>query len=238
MSDLPIVVAVTGASGAIYARRLLEILSHTPCGTEVFLTFSPSAAEVIEQELGVKTNFDDVDLSHFLPNADLDRIRYCDYRDYFSPIASGSHRTRSMIICPCSGSTLSGIVTGASRNLVHRAADVHLKEKRPLILVPRETPLSLIYLENMHKAALAGATLLPAMPGFYHGAQTIDDLVDFVVARILDHAKIEHNLTRRWGDDSGKDEGGNKDKDDGEIKDDRRFLDSDPNKLLAPPECF
>ena len=116
-----------------------------------------------------------------------------------TPIASGAFKTRGMVVCPCSGSTLSGIATAASKNLVMRAADVHLKEKRPLILVPRETPLSLIQIENLHKTCQAGATILPASPGFYHNYQSVDDLVDFIVARILDHLDIEHDLIRRWG---------------------------------------
>jgi 4-hydroxy-3-polyprenylbenzoate decarboxylase len=116
-----------------------------------------------------------------------------------SAIASGSFRTRGMVICPCSGSTLAGIAMSASGNLVQRAAEVHLKERRPLILVPRETPLSLIQLENMHKVSQAGAVILPAAPGFYHGAQTIADLVDFIVARILDQLAIPNRLIRRWG---------------------------------------
>ena len=106
-----------------------------------------------------------------------------------------------MVVCPCSGSTLSGIATASSGNLIQRAADVHLKESRPLILVPRETPLSLIQLQNMETVCRAGATILPASPGFYHGYQQVSDLVDFVVARILDILQVEHELTRRWGDE-------------------------------------
>jgi 4-hydroxy-3-polyprenylbenzoate decarboxylase len=104
-----------------------------------------------------------------------------------------------MVVCPCSGSTLSGIAHAASQNLIQRAADVHLKERRKLILVPRETPLSVLQIENMHRAAQAGAVILPAMPGFYHGATTLADLVDFVVARILDQLGVPHDLVRRWG---------------------------------------
>ncbi len=118
-----------------------------------------------------------------------------------TPIASGSHKTAGMIVCPCSGSTLSGIATAAGQNLIQRAADVHLKERRPLILVPRETPLSLIQIDNLRTVCAAGATILPASPGFYHGAQTVSQLVDFVVARILDHLDIEHSLIKRWGEE-------------------------------------
>jgi 4-hydroxy-3-polyprenylbenzoate decarboxylase len=205
-SGLPIVVAVTGASGSIYAQRLLEVLSQT--GAEILMTMSPAAGQVIQQELGIELDVANLDLQKFLPAANVERIRFWDYRDYFSPIASGSHRTRAMIICPCSGSTVSAVVTGAGRNLIHRAADVHLKEKRPLILVPRETPLSIVSLENMHKVAVAGATVMPAMPGFYHGATSVNDLVDFMVARILDHVGVNHHLTKRWGDQSAASTGG------------------------------
>jgi 4-hydroxy-3-polyprenylbenzoate decarboxylase len=116
-----------------------------------------------------------------------------------APIASGSFLTDGMVICPCSGSTLGAVVHGTGENLIHRAASVHLKERRKLIVVPRETPLSIIQLDNMRRAAEAGAIVLPAMPGFYHGASTIGDLVDFVVARVLDQLGIEHALMHRWG---------------------------------------
>ena len=127
------------------------------------------------------------------------RLRYHHHRDYLAPIASGSFLTGGMVICPCSGSTLSAVVHGASNNLVHRAADVHLKERRRLILVPRETPLSVVHLENLKRAAEAGAVVLPAMPGWYHGVQSLQDLIDFVVARILDQLDLPHELMRRWG---------------------------------------
>jgi 4-hydroxy-3-polyprenylbenzoate decarboxylase len=116
-----------------------------------------------------------------------------------APIASGSFLTKGMVICPCSGSTLSAVVHGASNNLVQRAADVHLKEQRRLVLVPRETPLSSIHLRNMLSASEAGAVVLPAMPGWYHGVQSLGHLVDFVVARILDQLDVENTLVKRWG---------------------------------------
>ncbi len=120
-------------------------------------------------------------------------------KDYFTPIASGSFLTEAMIICPCSGSTLSGIVRSASSNLIERAAEVHLKERRPLIVVPRETPLSTFQIENMLRASQAGIVVLPAAPGWYHGVHELSDLVDFVVARILDQLQIPHQLMKRWG---------------------------------------
>jgi 4-hydroxy-3-polyprenylbenzoate decarboxylase len=128
-------------------------------------------------------------------------VLYHHFEDFMAPIASGSFLTSGMVVCPCSGSTMSAVVTGASNNLIQRAADVHLKERRPLILVPRETPLSTLQLENMRRACDLGAIVLPAMPGWYHGVKTLRDLVDFVVARILDQLKIEHSLMRRWGVD-------------------------------------
>ncbi len=216
-----IVVAVTGASGSVYALRLLQTLLAAEA--DVHLSISPSARLVFKQELGI-----DIDLASFQPeqlplNRDLpawkklspamteilsrppanivpaDALVYHHHDNLMSSIASGSFLTAGMVICPCSGSTLGAIVHGTGENLIHRAASVHLKERRKLILVPRETPLSTIQLENMHRAAEAGAVMLPAMPGFYHGVSSIGDLVDFVVARILDQLGIEHALMKRWG---------------------------------------
>jgi 4-hydroxy-3-polyprenylbenzoate decarboxylase len=127
------------------------------------------------------------------------RLRFHHHRDYMAPIASGSFLTDGMVICPCSSGTLSAIVHGTSANLIHRAADVHLKERRRLILVPRETPLSLTQIQNMKHAAETGAIILPATPGFYHGVKLIGDLVDFVVSRICDQLGIANTLIQRWG---------------------------------------
>ena len=194
-----IVVGITGASGAAYAVRLLRVLGAAGCPID--LSISPAGQAVIKQELGI-----DLDLARFdakfLLSGDESAaaaIRYHDYRDLLAPMASGSHLTVGMVICPCSGCTLSAVAHGASTNLIHRAADVHLKERRKLVLVPRETPLSLVHLDNMRRATEAGAVVLPAMPGFYHGPRTIDDLVDFVVARICDQLEVPHELMRRWG---------------------------------------
>ncbi|EAQ79865.1 UbiX family flavin prenyltransferase [Blastopirellula marina] len=213
----PIVLGITGASGAVYARRLLNVLIHA--GYDVDLSISVSGRAVWLQELNVA-----LDLKKFEPSDILDEqarpddrrltatvqrnqpqrsgnLRYFHYSDFMAPIASGSAKSHGMVICPCSGGTLSGVVHGASDNLIQRAADVHLKERRRLILVPRETPLSLIYLDNMRKAAEAGAIVLPAMPGWYHGVDSLDDLIDFIVARILDQLDIPHAMMRRWGSD-------------------------------------
>jgi 4-hydroxy-3-polyprenylbenzoate decarboxylase len=199
--NLPLVLALTGASGAVYATRLLEVLVRS--GNHVHFTISPSGAAVVKQELGIAIDPAKPYLTALLPAELGDEARslvVCHhYQDFMSPIASGSFLTGGMVVCPCSGSTLSGIAHAASQNLIQRAADVHLKERRKLILVPRETPLSVLQIENMHRAAQAGAVLLPAMPGFYHGAKTLQDLVDFVVARILDQLAVPHDLVKRWG---------------------------------------
>lgn len=195
----PIVLGITGASGAAYAARLLEVLLRA--GRDVHLSISPAGQAVIKQELGVEIDLDDFRSESLLPAALKagDRLRYHHYQNLMAPIASGSFLTGGMVVCPCSGSTLSSIAQAAAGNLIQRAADVHLKEGRKLIVVPRETPLSIAQIDNMRRSAEAGAVVLPAMPGFYHGARSIADLVDFVVARICDQLGVEHNLMRRWG---------------------------------------
>jgi flavin prenyltransferase len=139
-------------------------------------------------------------VGHVRQQAEQGLLTIHHYQDYFTPIASGSFLTAGMVICPCSGSTLSGIAHAASQNLIQRAAEVHLKEHRKLIVVPRETPLSVLQLENMHRLAQAGAVVLPAAPGWYHGATRLSDLVDFVVCRILDQLDIANHAMQRWGD--------------------------------------
>ena len=215
-ADEPVVVAITGASGAIYAVRLIQVLLQTDL--QVHLTISPSGAAVIRQELGLDVDIRTPDLAElvgYLPPwskskatrsiAEMavsridQRLRFHQYDDYMTPIASGSFRTRAMVVCPCSGSTLSGIARAAASNLIQRAAEVHLKEHRKLVLVPRETPLSVLQLENMHRLAAAGAVILPAMPGWYHGVDSLDSLVDFVVSRILDQLGVDNQLMNRWG---------------------------------------
>ncbi len=196
----PIVLAITGASGAAYGVRLLDVLLTS--GRKVWLTISPSGAAVIKQELQYEVDVDRFRLTKLLPPVGdrADQVTYCHYRDLMSPIASGSSLSGGMVICPCSGSTLGAVAHSLGSNLIHRAAEVHLKERRKLILVPRETPLSLPQLENMMAVTRAGAVVLPAAPGFYHGVTSVDDLVDFVVARICDQLGVEHQLMRRWGE--------------------------------------
>lgn len=197
--DRSITLAMTGASGAQYGLRLLECLVQANC--QIQFLISEAARIVVDTETELELPNDD-DLEEFLTlnfDAEPGQIVLNTARDWFSPVASGSSAPSSMVICPASGGTLSAIACGASNNLIERAADVAIKEKQQLIVVPRETPLSEIHLENMLKLAKMGVTVMPAMPGFYQNPQSIDDLVDFVVARILDHLDIEQNLLPRWG---------------------------------------
>jgi 4-hydroxy-3-polyprenylbenzoate decarboxylase len=193
-----LVVAMTGASGAPYAVRLIQVLCHL--GRTVHISISPSAVQVLREETGRAADleqFDPATFGELLPG----RLVYHHYQNFMAGIASGSFPTAGMVIVPCSMSTMGAIASGTSTNLITRAADVHLKERRTLILVPRETPLSLIHLENMLKVTQAGAVVLPAMPGWYHRPTRLDDLVDFVVGRICDQLGIPNSLIRRWGRD-------------------------------------
>lgn len=196
------VLAVTGASGSAYAIRLLDALLSAQ--RRVHLVFSAAGLQVLKHELGLSVNAARFEVSQLLPKrtsaADNELVTLHDVRDYSAGIASGSFRTDGMVICPCSMGTLSSVAHGLSTNLIQRAADVHLKERRKLIVVPRETPLGSIQLENMKRLSDAGAVILPAMPGFYHNPQSLDDMVDFVVARICDQLDVPHDLGRRWGD--------------------------------------
>lgn len=195
-ADVPLVLAMTGASGAPYAVRLLQVL--TRLGRTVHLTISTSGAQVLREECGLELSLKNPDLTRF---GDLGpgRVVYHHQADFSAGIASGSFRTGGMVIAPCSMSTLGAVAHGITTNLVTRAADVHLKERRKLILVPRETPLSPVHLENMLGVTRAGAVVLPAMPGWYHRPTTLDDLVNFVVARICDQLGLPNDLMRRWG---------------------------------------
>jgi len=193
--------AITGASGAAYGLRLLAALLGA--GEKVFLMVSEAARVVIELETGIRLPERPQDIRAMLAERYAPRpeqLWVFGAQEWTAPVASGSNAPRALVICPCSGAALSAIATGASRDLMERAADVILKERRRLILVPRETPLSVIHLENMLRLARLGAVILPASPGFYHRPRILDDMVDFVVARILDHLDIEHELVSRWGD--------------------------------------
>jgi 4-hydroxy-3-polyprenylbenzoate decarboxylase len=186
---------ITGASGAPYARRLLQSLSASDC--EVGVSISGAAIEVLATELygDARLSADEV-VSRFTEGTDVTVYSANDWR---APYASGSAKVDGYVICPCSMGTLGTIASGAMQNLIHRAASVALKEERKLIVCPRETPLSSIHLENMLTLRRAGATILFLAPGFYHGAESVDDLVDFVVARILDQLGLENALMPRWG---------------------------------------
>jgi flavin prenyltransferase len=189
--DAPVTLGVTGASGAPYAVRLLRALNDS--GTAVRLLVSSYGWRLLAEESAI----DGADALR-AATGDWSRVQVFDALDRGATPASGSAPSRGMVICPCSMGTLASIAAGVSRNLVERAADVALKERRPLILVPRETPFSLVHLRNMTALTEAGATILPAAPGFYHRPRTVDDLVDFVVARILDHLGVPHAIGRRW----------------------------------------
>jgi 4-hydroxy-3-polyprenylbenzoate decarboxylase len=201
MAAADLVLAFTGASGAPYGVRLLEVLLQS--GRTMHITLSPAAAEVIDHELRRTVSLDRFDLRALLgesPALDFaDRVHYYDYRDFKAGIASGSFPTGGMVVCPCSMGTIGAIANGLSQNLIHRAADVHLKEKRKLILVPRETPLHLLQLRNLTACAEAGAVILPAMPAFYTRPQSLRDAIDFIVGRICDQLGVEHHLSTRWG---------------------------------------
>jgi len=188
---------ITGASGAPYAARLLESLAAADC--EIGVCASRAGVEVLATELyGDARLAPDETLQRLLEHAGGSAKLY-DAQDWRAPYASGSAKVDAYVICPCSMGTLGTIASGAMQNLIHRAASVALKEERRLVLVPRETPLSAIHLENMLTLRRAGATILFAAPGFYHGAQTVDDLVDFVVGRCLDLLGLDNALVKRWG---------------------------------------
>ncbi len=192
---LPIVVAITGASGAPYAVRLLEAL--VAAQRTVWLVVSSHGYRLLSTEMGIAS--EDALRDHVGADGWDRCVTLFSDTDRGASPASGSTRMQGMVICPCSMGTISAIAQGTSRSLVERAADVMLKERRRLIVVPRETPYSQIHLENMLRLTQAGAVVMPASPGFYHQPQAIDDLVNFVVARTLDHLDVEHALVRRWG---------------------------------------
>lgn len=197
-----ITLAVTGASGAQYALRLLQCLLAADC--RVYLLLSRAAQVVIDTETPLTLPDSIEEQQAYLAaryGAGEEQLLVLGREDWFAPVASGSSSPSRMVICPASGGTLSAIACGASNNLIERAADVALKERRTLILVPREAPYSEIHLENMLKLTRMGAIVIPASPGFYHRPQSIEDLVDFVVARILDQCGIEQDLMPRWGED-------------------------------------
>lgn len=193
------IIGITGASGSIYGVHLIE--ECLKAGHEVFMTITKSGRIVIKEELGL-----DLDMSPEMVREKLleyfkvseDVLKYYDIDHISGAIASGSFRTEGMVIAPCSMATVSAIAHGASKNLLERAADVMLKEGKPMIIVPRETPLSVIHLENLLKLAQLGVKIIPPMPAFYIDPKTIDDIVNHTLGRILDQLNIDHDLCKRW----------------------------------------
>lgn len=206
MNDAPqtVAVALTGASGMPYGLRLVECLLESGC--TVWLLYSQVAQIVARQEMGVNLPARAADVQAQLTerfNAPQGRLRVFGREEWFAPLASGSNPADAMVVCPCTMGTLAAIAAGLSQNLIERAADVAIKEGRKLVLVPRETPFSPIHLENMLKLARLGVVILPPSPGFYTHPQSVADMVDFVVARVLDQLRVPHRLIARWGSERG-----------------------------------
>ncbi len=197
-----ICLALTGASGMPYGLRLLECLLEAGC--RVQLLYSQASQIVARQEMDVELPSRPAEAKAALlarfPATDPDLLAVYGREEWFAPVASGSNPPDAMIICPCSMGTLAAIAQGLADNLIERAADVVMKEGRKLVLVPRETPFSSIHLENMLRLSRAGAIILPPSPGFYHHPQNVQDIVDFVVARVLDQVGVAHTLMQRWGE--------------------------------------
>lgn len=195
------VCAITGASGVLYGKRFVDVISSY--GHDIYLTISDSALQVMNHELML--DFDltsELQVKTALLGENRENLRYYHYKDLTAPVASGSFKTDGMIIIPCSMGTLGRVACGSSTNLIERAADVCLKERRKLVVVPRETPYSGIHIENMLKLSNNGCVVLPASPGFYAGQMSFDDLVDFIVSRALDHLGVENDLMQRYGEES------------------------------------
>jgi flavin prenyltransferase len=196
MSAGRIFVGITGASGVVYGVRLVQALAEL--GREVDLAVSDAGIRVLAIETGIRVDAGRRDASGLVPPALLPRVRLHDNHSIEAGPASGSYRVEAAAICPCSMGTLGRIASGYSSCLIERAADVALKESRRLVLVPRETPLSRIHLDHLARLAWAGATILPAMPAFYHRPRSVEDLVDHLVGKVLDALGVEHSLARRW----------------------------------------
>ena len=202
MSPRHVALAITGASGAAYGLRLLEVLLASD--VRVQLMISAPGRMVIAEETGLRLPSKATDIATILAArfAAADGLLHVYAKeDWFAPVASGSNPPDAMVVCPCTTGTLAEIAAGTSRTLIERAADVALKERRRLILVVRETPFSQVHLENMLRVARAGAIVMPANPGFYHRPEAVEDLVDYMVARVLDHLSVAHDLVPRWGAD-------------------------------------
>ncbi len=193
-------VAITGASGAPYALRLLQVLIQG--GHSIYLCISADGLKILNDEVGVLLKGSETDIQYAVErqlDAKEGQLRYFDEDNMYTPIASGSAPVDAMVVIPCSMKALASIANGFASNLIERAADVTLKERRKLIVVPRETPLSVIHLRNMLRLAEAGCQIIPAMPGFYHRPKHLQDIVDFVVGRVLDAMGVENSIAPRWG---------------------------------------
>ncbi|MDJ0861479.1 MAG: flavin prenyltransferase UbiX [Gammaproteobacteria bacterium] len=204
MPERALALAMTGASGMPYGLRLLEMLLFAE--ETVYLMVSSPARMVLAEETDLKLPNRPAEIKAILEQryqARPGQLHVYGKEEWSAPVASGSSVPRSMVVCPCTSGTLASIAGGASRNLIERAADVVLKEHRQLILVPREMPFSVLHLENMLRLARLGVVIMPPNPGFYHSPRTVQDLVDFVVARILDHLGVEQHLVRPWGSEAG-----------------------------------
>ena len=198
----PIAVAFTGASGIQYGLRLLECLLDA--GRDVYLMVSQAAQVVISMETDLQLPGRPEEMQTFLTDhfeARPEQLQVFGRQQWTAPVASGSNPPEAVVVCPCTSGTLASVANGICDDLIDRAADVALKERRKLILVVRETPFSTIHLENMLRLAQAGAVIMPANPGFYFRPQSVDEIVDFMVARILDHLAVPHTLSERWGDE-------------------------------------
>ncbi|MBI4395006.1 MAG: UbiX family flavin prenyltransferase [Candidatus Omnitrophica bacterium] len=197
LNQKPLVVAITGASGSLYGLRFIKAV--TELGIPITLTMSHAAGLVLKEELGIEVDVKDSNsLSKLFSPETLQLISYYPEHDLTAPIASGSYPTRGMVIIPSSTTSFAKIANGISESLIERAAECMIKEGRRLVIVPRETPLSAIHLENLLKLARLGVRVVPAIPAFYSGAQTVDELVDFVIGKVLDQFEIPHGLYRRW----------------------------------------
>lgn len=195
---MEISVGISGASGAMYGVRLLQVLSDLDEVSRIHLVISSNGFTLIRQEMSLSLSSQNFDAQQLLGKK-TDKISFYDILNFYSPIASGSYPTDGMVIIPCSTGTLGAIAAGTSTNLMQRGAEVVLKERKKLVLVMRETPLSEIHLENCLRVTRAGGVILPASPGFYHRPEQIQDLVDFIVARVLDQFELKHSVGKRWG---------------------------------------
>lgn len=201
-AEKTVVLALTGASGMPYAIRLMEKILES--GSRLYLLYSSVAQIVIRQEMGLSLPSRAQDAQEYFRErfrALPGKLRVFGREEWFSPVTSGSNPPDAMVVCPCTMGSLAAFAAGMSQNVIERAVDVVLKEQKKLIIVPRETPFSSIHLENMLKLSRAGAVILPANPGFYHQPKTVDDIVDYIVARILDHLDIAQDISPRWGEE-------------------------------------